>query len=184
MAATKNRYEVVAGIHYHHNPDWELSDDGLNRHDPASHFILKQGNVILSEEDLEKKFVGKFRRVVEGQTVVVTEARKRAIAQLISSGVNTEDDRSFLESLTEDGFERLQRMVAPKQMENKVSSILGTDVTSEFQQAYDAGCKVFKTPANKYQVTNKSDMNKPLNTKALDASAVDTFVSSHQKEIK
>ena len=184
MTATKHRYQVVAGIAYLHNPDFRLSEDGLNRHDPASHFTVKEGNVVLSEEDLEKRFPGKFKRIVEGHTVVVSEARKRAIASLISSGVNTEDDRSFLESLSEDGFERLQRMVAPKQVEGKVISVLGSDVTSEFQQAYDAGYKVFKTPANKYQVTTKSDPNKPLNTKALDVSAVDTFTSSHQREIK
>lgn len=184
MAATKGRYEVVVGIAYLHNPDFKLSDDGLNRHDPASHIVVKGGSVVLSEENLEKRFPGKFKKVVEGLTVAVSEARKQAISKLIASGVNNEDDRSFLESLSEDGFERLQRMIAPKQVEGKTISVLGSDVTSEFSQAYDGGYKVFKTPANKYQVTNKNDVNKPLNSKALDASAVDTFISSHQKEIK
>ena len=181
----KYRYEIVAGIHYHPNENWHLSADGLNRHESDSHTKFVHGNVLVSDEDLETRFPGKFRRIVEGQTVNLSEARKKAIDSLISTGVSIEDDRPMLENLTDDAFERLQRMLQPKTHADskKVISPLGEDVTDLYQQAYDHGFKVFRTAAGKCQVT-RGDATKPLNPKALESTAVEGFVTSYLKESK
>ncbi len=185
--ATKQRYRVREGIFYARNPDWSLDPDATNqhRHDSNQVILYKAGAIITSEENLMEKFVNKFEKVIEAGPVVVSEARKKAVDQLILAGVNQEDDRSFLESLTDDGFDRVQRMTAPKSpMESrKVVSPLGEDVTDLFGFAYDHGFKVFRNPAGKHQIT-KGAATKPINPKPLDAAAIDEFLATYLREVK
>jgi hypothetical protein len=60
--------------------------------------------------------------------------------------------------------------------DKKTDSILGSDVTDTFGQAYDNGLKVYKNAKDQYNVARGPDFSKPLNKKPLDRTKVEEFV--------
>jgi hypothetical protein len=180
------RYEVLAGIHYGPNPKWQpIMDDGrvINAHDPKRHILYKTSSIVESTENLEEKFRNKFRKVVDKPTVIVTEARKASASQLIFAGGFQEPDRTFLESLSDSDFERVQRIAnrGATEERKKVVSHLGEDVTHLFQIAYDHQFLVFRNAGGKHQVA-RSGETKPINPKPLDGNKVDEFITTFLKE--
>lgn len=102
----RRMYKVVAGIHYHRNED--IPNTPENRRNPDKHRVLKVGDVIESDEELDRKFENKFQLVTEAVPVIIASpARKAAVQEMISSGQWSEDDRNFLEGMTEDRFHKM-----------------------------------------------------------------------------
>jgi hypothetical protein len=186
----RQRYKLLVGIHSGPNPN----ADQLDFNNPNRHTIYKAGDIVDSEEDLVAKFVNKFELAIPGVNapIVVTEERRKAVAGLIELQLWSEEDRTFLETLPDEGFNRIVRnsskaVTEPVQQGQSninpgSASPLGDDCTDRFQQAYDHQFKVYRTPAGKYQVhrkdptgTTKSD--KPLNKQPLEQSEVEPFVA-------
>lgn len=176
----REQYRVREGVHYALNADWK----GGPRHSDDRMVRLTKGDVLESSEDLTVKFPNKFDKVTPdgpGQ-VVVTEERIKTVNQLIAGAGWTEADRSFLQTLPEDGFARITRMSQIQKNESKKgTSPLGDDVTDTFQQAYDNGFKVYRNAAGKHQVV-LAGQTKPANLKPLEAADVDKFVATYMKD--
>lgn len=180
-AKQKKRYVLKGG--WHHEPVPAGHADHLNPLAVNRVRTLTKGDVIETERDMQAEYPGKFDLATEdGGTVVVTDERRQSVAQLIASSTYTEEDRGFLERLSNDGFERVVRASTPKQVEGKVSSPLGDDVTHKFQVAYDNGYLVFVNGTGKHQVTRRNESTKPLNKAPLDVKGVDPFVLEHMKQ--
>jgi hypothetical protein len=179
-----SQYKVKCGKYYARNPEY----GGTNPHDPAAKVMYKRGEIVSTDEDLEANFANAFEKVLEPQKKTVTEARKKAVYGLIElpKSMWTEDDREFLENVDDADFDRLVKKSQPKTLSegvNKVTSVLGEDVTDTFGRAFDEGFKVFRNAAGKHQVT-RGDSTKPLNPSPLDAKDVDKFVDRYLKENK
>lgn len=165
------RFKNIGGPHY------EPSVEGIA---PEKVPFVK-GDVVTTPRDLCALYPGKFELIVEVEPVVVTPARRAAVQELIDGGVWLEEDRSFLEQLTDTNFTRVTRQTAPaKSVDHSKSTVLGDDVTDEFQQAYDEGYKVYVNAQGKYQVV-KGRSKKPLNEEPLEKTQVEEFVSEHLK---
>jgi len=183
-APTKQSFKVLAGIHYERNPNWDPK--GSKPHDPNRDVKYSQGDIVESDRPLDELFAGKFEKAIPGVNapVVVTEARRVQVSQLIDGGEWPNDDRKFLEELSEADFHRIirrsQKTIATEDRK-KVTSPLGEDVTDLFQRAYDEGFKVFRNAVGKHQIT-KSGSAKPINKEPLDADKVDKFVGDFLKE--
>lgn len=201
------RFRVLDGIHYH----TAVGVDPTKRHKSGDDMIrMTKGDVIESDEDLVTKFVNKFEVIPEGPPPPPTSAaRRQAVSQLLESGPWTEDDRAFLEGLSEDGFARVSKRISvpaggvgqpalstlpagtpvpstpvagpgPSTDSKLATSHFGEDVTSLFQQAYDNNFKVFRNVAGRHQVL-RSGGTKPLNKEPLGADGVDRFVAQQLK---
>lgn len=167
--------------------------------------VFQPGEVVESDRDLENIFRNRFEKVIPGinTPVVVTDARRQEVGRLIEGGTWSEDDRSFLEGLSEDDYARLQRKFGqgapgglaetegqggkedapPAGRQQKVRSHLGEDVTEQFPKASQAGFSVFKNPAGKHQLlaAESRGKGKPVNKEAMDAADVDGWVEEHGK---
>jgi hypothetical protein len=177
-AVAKMRFKLLEGTHYEPNPNWKSKDEsrGVLKH-------IKRtknddlGGIVESEDDLCLKFPCKFEPVVPGVNapIIVTEARRAAVRELVASGWDS-GDTEFLEELPDDGFERIQRQAqrAPKGP-RKPASVFGEDVTHQFQMAYDHGYKVYCNAEGKHQVL-KGSATKPMNLEPLEGDKVEDFV--------
>lgn len=181
MAETR-RYEIAEGKHY------EPRRDIPHREATSIENIkcFSKGEVFESDDpNLMRRFPNKFREIIERNKPEVTEARKGSVSMLIQSGTWGEDDRTFLEELSEENFSRLMKKIPIGLKElpdetRKVKSPLGEDVTDLFQRAYDEGYKVFRNAAGKHQITK--GRSKPLNPEPLDANQVESFIEAYSKE--
>ena len=116
------------------------------------------------------------------------------MTSLIKAGVWVEDDRAFLEGMSNVNFERIVRQAnLSKEEEEGVGSSanesktvtrqkspLGEDVTDDFPACGDK-FHVFKNKAGKYQVTTSKDVKKPLGSAPLDAEQVPSFLREAAK---
>lgn len=182
----KERYELVQGIHVTPKAEFLDADPATRRAGHGdTHDTLVKGAVIESEEDLERKWVNKWRKVTSPAPVVVSEERKQAVSDMLVAGPWQEDDREFLEQLPDDGFQKVSlrtaRPEAPQQ-KKKATSALGEDVTDQFESAQEMGLKVFKNQAGKHQVARPDAVDKPLSGKPLGANEVDKFLENYSKE--
>jgi len=180
--AVAKKYELMGGQFYDLNPNWKGSDP----HDPEKRILYRQGQVVTSTRSLDQVFPNKFREVVD-QVIAPREVsveRRNYVQQILDQGPYSEDDRSFLEQMDDDGFGRIQRALlksSAAETSKRMSSILGEDVTDQFQIAYDHQYKVFRHPSSgKFHVT-KGSHNKPLNDSGLEKDKVDPFVTQHMK---
>lgn len=176
------RYKLIGGRHYEAKPNRDINA----RHDPNSHTQYERGDVIESDRDLERLYLGKFEKIVEAAAPVITEERRQAVEAMIQSGQWSEDDRDFLLSLQNSDFARVTRAVpkseGPVASEQKrSSSILGEDITDQFGRAYDEGLRVFRNQAGKCQVTRSNNTKKPLNKEPLEEAQVSAFVEDFLK---
>lgn len=177
------KFRVIESLHYEPKKDWEG-----HRLDPARLQVFKKGEVIESQRDLESQFPNKFKKLSDEESAppIDKAARKLAVNLLIEAGNWKEEDRRFLENLSEENYKRMNERFASvtafKSPEDKASSILGADCTSEFQRAYDEGYKVFQNAKGKYNVTTKMELNKPINSSPLEKDKVDDFVGKWIKE--
>ncbi len=187
MSATViNKFRLIGGRFYAPKPGFVGSNDSPDR---MQLFVAgKPGHdIVESERDLEQAFQNKFRRLSDEEQAPAIDIAKRRenVALLIQGGVWQEDDRAFLEKLTEDNFARLtQRFkdsMGNKVGDNKVNSILGEDVTNEYSRAYDGRLKVFRNANKKFQVTTLNDTGKPLNEDPLSKGDVDKFIEAYLK---
>lgn len=184
------RFKVLTSIHYA-RPDENKKRKGPHN---LSHMVpYKRGEIIESDEDLVTKYPNKFERIVEAGPVVVTQARREAVAKLIETEVWTDDDRTFLEELPDSGFNRILRQAKieppkdpdaeedkPKATAGK-SSALGDDVTETFSIAVDNDMKVFKNAAGLFQIT-KGKSKKPINEEPLEEVQVEAWIQSYLEE--
>lgn len=174
------RSRVMGGLHHEPVP-------GFTGHpqDPDRLKVYKRGEIVESTRDLVKVFPNQFKPVSDEEMVapIDQEARKKEVDGMIQNGHWNEEDRKFLQGLSEENFKRLNnrfsQAITAKSSEDRTLSTLGEDVTSNFQLAYDSGYKVFKNAKGKFQVTKKNDVNKPLNKEALDQAGVDKFVEQY-----
>jgi hypothetical protein len=176
-------YRVLAGTHYDVNPDWEAPQGADPSHAHADPNRLKKfvkGEFVQSDRELDKIFEGKFEKVIPGVNgpMVVTPERVLAVNQLIQGGRWIEEDRTFLQELTEGNFQRVVRrdqgdVGNATEGRSKLHNPLGEEVTHSFQRAYDEGFKVFKT-AKGFNVTRGPSVE-ALNKKPLTAEQVDKF---------
>ena len=161
------RYKLLGGMHY----------------EKGTALPYAKGSIVETDRDLTALYPNHFEKIVEQTATVVTEERRKAVQELLDLGVWTEDDRSFLEQLRDADFSRVVRQSAPPVPTPKKAvkhSILGDDVTDNYQQAYDEGYKVWQNPQGKFQVT-KGTTKRPLNETPLEAEQVEEFVSNHVK---
>lgn len=181
------KFRVLQGTHHEINPKGapNIKDSmGNERFAENRHNAFIAGQIFESDKPLDEIFVNKFERVIDGVPLViqVTDARRQAVQELIQKGSWGEDDRKFLEELSEDGWTRIARHSTLRPEETrKINSILGEDVTDSFQRAYDEGFRVFKNVAGKHQVT-RGDHSKPLNKVPLEANRVEAFIEQILKE--
>lgn len=176
---TKNRYRVVAGIH----AERQNFDPGVKPSLPGNTKVYSTNDIVESEEELDKQYVGKFEKVIEAQKQPVTEARRQAVAQLILQGQWGEDDRTFLEELPEDGFRRIVAHSGAKLStvgDAGTQAAHGVNVTDNFQQAYDNQFRVYQRPDGKHMLF-RGGAKKPLNDVPLDAAEVEPFVANYMK---
>jgi hypothetical protein len=182
----QNKYQVIAGIHFEPKDNWHGAYE-----DPKRIQLFKTGEIVISSRPLDEIFVNKFRKLSDEESAPVfdRETRTRDVDTMIASGLWQEGDRNFLEKIAQENFERIRNRISEavsaasvSNVEGKVSSILGEDVTSLFQRAYDCDFKVFRSGNGKYQVTSKADVNKPINKEPLTEKSVDTFVDRFLKE--
>jgi hypothetical protein len=183
IAPTMERFRVLEGMHVEPVPGFVGSPQ-----DPRRTKKYKKGDIVESNRDLAETFPNKFHKLSDEEFAppVDLEARRKEVNSMIESGTWQEEDRRFLEHLSEENFRRLQTRLAltvsARASEDKTLSTLGTDVTSNFTRAYDEGFKVFKNAKGKFQVTARTEVNKPLNKEALDKDSVDKFVDQFLKE--
>ena len=187
------RYQVVEG--FHHEPAKRESREGQKVGKPVAFDTYTKGDVVESERDLIAIFPNKFRLVPEDQGIGqqnVSKVRCEQVAALIQTGAYDEGDRFFLEHLTDDGFRRVQTAIARRQEQETVAteapvnpnasqvaqirSRFGTNVTDQFQLAYDEGFCVFVNGQGKHQVTKRDKPTKALNVEALDREQVEPFI--------
>lgn len=172
------RYRVVAGQHNESDPAVNSTDPFF----PKKTTKFNTGDIIESERPLDEIFPNKFEKVVEGGgPVVITDARREAVTKMIQGGTWAEEDRKFLEELSNDGFERVFKRNQMTERK-RTTTVLGEDVTDLFQRAYDEGFKVFRNPAGKHQVTKGTASTKPLNKEPLEQADVDKFVDETLKK--
>ncbi len=180
------RYKLLHGTFYQLSPN----ADELRPHDQGRHIRRKRGDVFESELDLENLFQNKFVKVTEAELAPVSDERKKAVDQLIKSGACEEGDRQSLEQLTESGFGAImagvlsRRTVPEATKEEEPKNLLGEDVTDDFPEAAAKGFKVFRSPANKYNVTRAEDASKVLNPAPLKKGQVEgNFISDYLEEM-
>jgi hypothetical protein len=186
------KFRMKEGIGYLPNPAWSPKEgDAYPHRDPERMKLYKKGDVVevevnKPEDDLTINFPEKFERLREAETQVSDPAaRKAAVAELLDTGVWGPDDREFLLTVSDDGFERIRRQAVTRKSENLFpSSSLGEDVTNQFVRAYDEGMKVYKNPAGKHQVVRPPEMTRPINPEPLPANKVDAFIDRWLKEQK
>lgn len=179
MTAVLNRYKLMAGQHYGVNPDAPPGARFLDRMK-----LYTAGDIVESEEELDKKHLNKFELQNESTPrVIVSEMRKARVTELITTGIWAETDRDWLEQLTDDRF---MKVTGSKELQpepdKRIQSALGKDITDTFQVAYDSGFKVFKNPSGLHQVTKSPDHSKPLNRNPLKAEDVNKWVENYLKE--
>lgn len=119
------------------------------------------GDVVESKVDLAAKFANKFVRV-DDQT---SEPRDR------SSTFDKPD-------VTDNPTKHRDKVAADKQDGGTGTSVLGEDVTEDFELAKENGLVVFKDGKN-FNVVEPEAIDKPLNPKPLKQSAVDKFVEDY-----
>lgn len=178
-----NRYKLINGQHNEPVPGFTGRMDDPNR---VRKYL--QGSVIESDRDLVSIFPNKFMLMSEDDLAPAVDMDKRrsAVTAMIDSGNWTDEDRHFLEHLSDKNFERITARfsgaVTASTVENRTISTLGEDVTSKFGRAYDSEFKVFKNAKNKHQVTTKTEVERPLNKEPLDGKDVEKFVDMYLKE--
>lgn len=196
------RYQVVAGRHNEPIRDKPRREGEIGKPTSVRSYGPgePEGDIIETDEDMIKRFPGKFRLLPDESDVPeVTDARRVAVTELIRTGAYQEGDRVFLERLPGDGFNRIlarerrrleeqrQNDEAPSQDEGKsaigsVKSRFGTNVTDQFQVAYDEGFLVFVNGAGKHQVTKRDAPTKALNKEALPKEGVEPFIKDWLQE--
>ena len=195
------QFRVKTGVHY--DPDPDVKRDPDNPAGKPKNKMFKQGEIVESNRPLDELYENKFEKLVPGVNApwIVSAERKKQVQEIIDGGKMEEEDRKFLETLTDEQFSHVTRRMdgprRPKQEEapeeaksaepaeperKGVESKLGQDVTDEFPQATKSGLRVLRTPAGKHHVVKTSDPNKPLNKQALDRQKVDEFVVQHNKD--
>jgi hypothetical protein len=174
------RYKLLTGVYYARNEGQTnlKADDSHTLHRADD----ENTRYVESKVDLVAKFANKFELVIPGVNapITVTEARKREVTLLIQQGTWEEADRGFLETVSDDGFERLKKKFTPAS-HTKHASLLGDDVTDQFGPAYDNGLKVWRNADGKHNVT-KSGGKKPLNREPLESNQVEGWVDEYLKD--
>lgn len=179
------KFILKSGIHYERNPNWVSKEDSKGT-SPTVRYSATENNIVESDRPLDKLYENKFEKLIPGMNapVVVTDARRQEVTQLLALGNWKETDRDFLEGLSEKDFQRVvsrSEGMAAKKPAEKVVSALGEDVTATFPSAHDAGLKVFANAAGKHQLT-VGTATKPVNPRPLDADKVADFIEKYQKE--
>ncbi len=168
-------YEVIAGKYCYM---------GLNERGEKDLITVGKGVIVQSDDDLEKKFINKFRKVrPELLPLSEKDIKERSVEfdKMCTAGAMTADDRDFVLGLNPKQFTHLcGKMGWPKESPVGEKSPLGDDVTANFPTAVAAGLKVFTNPAGKHQVSK--DGKVALNPKALKPAEVEKFVETQQKE--
>jgi hypothetical protein len=181
-------YKVLEGTHYARTRPYDPADPKSIGKSLTAHTLYHKGDVVYSDEPLDQKYACKFEKVIPGVNapVVVTDARRYEVTMLIQQGRWSEDDRKFLEELTDENFSRVNKHAVGQSNTppERKKTILGDDVTDTFQRAYDEGFRVYRNASGKHQVTRPPNINKPLNKEALEADKVDLFVGTWLKENK
>jgi hypothetical protein len=100
----RRRFELTDGIYIMNGSSPE--DTQVN---PERQVVFRKGAIIESEEELDKKWVNKFRRVSGEETNPVTPDRIKYVDQMIEDGLWDEEDRSVLEHMNDYAFMSVQK---------------------------------------------------------------------------
>lgn len=153
------RYKLLGGRHY------EFAEGSTQ-----DRVVFQSGEIVTSDRDLITLYPNKFEKINEPDPIVVTDERRQMVQDLIDDGAWQDDDRTFLEELSVEHFNRILRQTPlPVKAKSKAKkSILGDDVTDQFERAAENDMKVFVNSAGKFQVTTATHTKKPLNKEPFD----------------
>jgi hypothetical protein len=202
------KFKVIAGRHVTDNPEFGKDPKVKNRH-----IVYERGQVVESEDDLDKVFVNKFDRLPDSHYIADRD-RKNQVNSLIESGSFETGDRAFLEGMQPGDFQRLHKAFKKQSGDEETTdqgtpkdpakgavrkelgaseepaagppkeSPLGEDVTDSFPKVKKEGMHVFRNAAGKHSVTTAKELGKPLNPQPLEGPKVDAFFDKYQKESK